>query len=310
MKALFLEPDGGMGNRISQVKWGVEYIKAHPDFELKVFWDIREDYAARFEDVFEPISDDNVSVVNHRYAWGGGAIAQLRQGSLSGFFCKVKEGVVFANQKKKLTKYECHTPEFKYENRQRTADDVNYELQLTPDKSVGYSSVDEMPMAYVKEVFFFENFGGYGEIFKFNKSIVEAADAILAGHSNVIGVHIRRGDSDVSIANNPIEIWEKRMQEELDKDSSVVFYVATDDMDVMHHLQELFPGKILQHPSNNRTRNSKAGIVIAAEEILVLANCRLLLGSLGSSFSRLAQFYKNTKTEYYNISTGQWEERY
>lgn len=310
MRKLILEPDGGMGNRISQVKWGVEYIKIHPEFELKVIWDIREDYAARFEDVFEPIADKKVSIVNHRYAWGGSALAQLKKGSLSGCLLKIKEGLIYNNQKKSLSKYECHTPEFRHENRKRTIEDERYELQLTPDKSVGYSTVDEMPMAYVKEVFFFENFGGYGEIFKFNKSIVEAADAILAGHSNVIGVHIRRGDSDVSIANNPIDIWEKRMQEELDKDSSVVFYVATDDMNVMHHLQEIFPGKILQHPSNNRTRNSKVGIVIAAEEILVLANCRLLLGSLGSSFSRLAQFYKNIRTEYYNISTGQWEERY
>lgn len=294
---LYMQPDGGLGNRISEIVWACDFARAYPEVEPVIIWDNREDLAADFYDIFEK---PGFEVINQRFAWGGGAAAQLKRGSLSGFIAKLREAFVYNRRKKKLSANEWPDPDYVSED--------SYE-PLSPQEYVKKHNIALDRDGYIYRALFFENFKGYTKDVQFKKELIESAKQQLQGKTNVIGVHIRRGDSDLCIANNPLEIWEKRMAAELEADPDTCFYIATDDLNVLEGMKAKFPGKIMSHTSANRTRDSKEGILIAVEEIIILASCRLILGSAGSSFSRIAQFHHNTLCEYYNKDTHCWEER-
>jgi len=103
-----------------------------------------------------------------------------------------------------------------------------------------------------------------------------------------VGVHIRRGDNDVSTAESPFDLFVEKMKRELDLDAEVAFFVATDSPQVESKLRELFGGRITSHAKASLDRNLPQGIQNAVIDLYCLSRCRKILGSYWSSFSETA----------------------
>lgn len=105
---------------------------------------------------------------------------------------------------------------------------------------------------------------------------------------NCIGIHIRRGDNKHAMAHSPLSEFIKQMKEELRLDPNVFFFLATDDPSSEQRLQTEFPGKLIIHKKQSLDRNNPQTIRDAVIDLYSLANCRKLIGSHWSSFSRTA----------------------
>ena len=102
-----------------------------------------------------------------------------------------------------------------------------------------------------------------------------------------IGVHIRRSDHDVSIKESPLESFIEIMKYDLEKDSSINYFLATDDQEVEQILKGLFPGKILTYPKEC-SRTSVTGMQDAMVDLYSLSATSKIYGSFYSSFSDIA----------------------
>lgn len=105
---------------------------------------------------------------------------------------------------------------------------------------------------------------------------------------NIIGVHVRRTDHQYSITYSPTEKFIEYMNKEIDKDSNVKFFLATDDPSVEITLRKVFPNKIVSHCKKSLDRNNPTAIQDAVVDLYCLSNCRKLIGSYSSSFSDIA----------------------
>lgn len=128
------------------------------------------------------------------------------------------------------------------------------------------------------------------------------------GLENMIGIHIRDRTLDRDIKNvnfgteygdaasKEMEYWRRKssyktfiveMHEQLKKDPSIRFYVATDTMDVIPKLEEEFPGKIVSTKRNCDGRDGHC-VRFALVDVICLSRTKQLIGSNWSSFTEAA----------------------
>ena len=118
------------------------------------------------------------------------------------------------------------------------------------------------------------------------KDILQEVGRRSADFRHVIGLHIRRTDNQQSIKGSPLSLFTEKMTAEIAIDSSVRFYLATDEESVKSNLQAAFPGRILYSPLCAE-RNSVEGMREAVIEMFTLVRTRCFYGSYYSSFSDL-----------------------
>ncbi len=102
--------------------------------------------------------------------------------------------------------------------------------------------------------------------------------------SNTYGMHIRRGDSLLSVRNSPSDLFFAKTQEILSREPGAKIFVATDDASLRASLSAAFPGAILFR-NKPVVRNSKEGIRDALIDMWCLSRTRKVFGSFYSSFS-------------------------
>mmetsp|Transcript_9185 Transcript_9185/g.18685 ORF Transcript_9185/g.18685 Transcript_9185/m.18685 type:complete len:753 (-) Transcript_9185:435-2693(-) len=89
-------------------------------------------------------------------------------------------------------------------------------------------------------------------------------------------------------AKSSIENFEKKMQEMLDADPTVSFYVASDTFDVTKRLMDKFPGRVAFQPRSCDSRDLGC-LKYALVDMICLAKTKVLLGSNWSSFTEAVQ---------------------
>lgn len=102
-----------------------------------------------------------------------------------------------------------------------------------------------------------------------------------------IGIHIRRTDNSVSILHSPDSLFIQEIDRIISNDSSLKFYLATDDEKTKERFCRAFPGYIFTSP-RAACRSTKSGITDAMVEMVLLSRTKLVLGSYYSSFSEAA----------------------
>jgi hypothetical protein len=108
------------------------------------------------------------------------------------------------------------------------------------------------------------------------------------GTSQIVGVHIRRGDNEKATSESPSELFWEAMEK---YSSSTVFYLATDSMDVRNEAIERFPNRILFASNSLLSRNDPIGCRDAVVDFFCLSRCSEIIGSYYSSFSEMAAMY-------------------
>ena len=119
-------------------------------------------------------------------------------------------------------------------------------------------------------------------------SIQNLVDSYTRNHEYLIGVHIRRTDNKQAIQFSPTSKFIHVLQQEVDANSKVKFFVATDSLEVQQELENIFPGRIIIHNKSSLDRFSPAAIRDAVIDLYCLAQTRKLIGSYGNSFTETA----------------------
>lgn len=104
---------------------------------------------------------------------------------------------------------------------------------------------------------------------------------------DVIGVHIRRTDNEMSIKHSPTSLFVERIRLELMSNPRQRFFLATDDVPTKELLKSTF-GERLFTREDVSAREDANGVVDAVIDLMLLASCRKLYGSHYSSFSEVA----------------------
>lgn len=134
----------------------------------------------------------------------------------------------------------------------------------------------------------------FSSIFTFSDVVTSTKQQILRGSHPEYAVQIRRTDNAESIKNSPVELFEGIIDKGISDNPSVVFFLATDDQGTKQYLSEKYPSNIIVNP-NEASRNTRKGMVDAAAELCIMAECSTIYGSFWSSFSAVAALYGDKK---------------
>lgn len=104
---------------------------------------------------------------------------------------------------------------------------------------------------------------------------------------HVIGIHIRRTDNIMSIKNNGIEDYFQFMDQSIEANPDIKFYLATDSMEVKLHMVKRYGIRILYHDVI-LDRKSEQGMKDAVVDLWCLSMTKEIIGSFYSSFSEIA----------------------
>jgi hypothetical protein len=115
-------------------------------------------------------------------------------------------------------------------------------------------------------------------------------------NSKTIGVHIRRTDHTESINGSPLKSFIDTIRTDLLKDSSLNYFLATDDKEVEITLKKIFPGNIITY-EKVYSRMNVEGIQDAMVDLYSLASTTKIYGSYFSSFSDMAARIGNIQLE-------------
>lgn len=102
-----------------------------------------------------------------------------------------------------------------------------------------------------------------------------------------MGVHIRRTDNALSIAQSPTRLFIERMKKEIEQNSDTTFYLASDSEEDKRSIVNRFGNRVFTSV-HKADRNSLEGMQEALIELYLLSRTRHVLGSVHSSFSETA----------------------
>lgn len=130
----------------------------------------------------------------------------------------------------------------------------------------------------------------------FKQSFIKEADDVIGKlNGNYIGVHIRRTDHGLAKAASTTDNFIIRMKAEIEKDSDIKFYVATDDWNEQKKMQELFGERIISQPHKVLERSSWEGMHSSIIDTMCLSKSKYILGSNSSIFSKFSAEYGKIK---------------
>ena len=113
-----------------------------------------------------------------------------------------------------------------------------------------------------------------------------------------VGVHIRAMDfiGERIQERSPLELFIRKMTDEVERDDKVKFFLATDSDDVRVNLMERFPNHVVtQENASERTR--AVGMENAVVDMFTLARTNKILAPYLSTFSRSAAMIGDTEIE-------------
>ena len=115
---------------------------------------------------------------------------------------------------------------------------------------------------------------------------------------NAVGVHIRRGDHQLSKSQSPLDAFISIMET---YPETTPFIVATDSATEKKRLQERFGDRVIFH-ATSLSRMTVQGMKSALTDFIALSKCNVILGSYNSSFSELAAFYGGVQLQVVKIT--------
>jgi hypothetical protein len=266
MNKLYLEPIGGLANRMRVIMSAIEF-KTKYGGEIFCIWNENSDLNAPFYELFDEIKvlnfKDQPCIMN-----------KLRSSNQTTILKRF-----LSNVNNKLFGFDYCIK--KHDVQQLVESEQIYEIV---EKNKGSIYIESFMIDYnwedqnINEVFRLKNT---------MKDKVGENSKAFAIFDEVIGLHIRRTDNIEAIKNSPIELFIEKIEEKLEENKNTGFYLATDDQDIEFLLQKLYPGKILVY-NKNLSRDSLEGIQDALVDMYTLSKTAMIYGSHFSSFSTMA----------------------
>lgn len=126
------------------------------------------------------------------------------------------------------------------------------------------------------------------------------AAEIMQGRKAEVCFQIRRTDNAKSIAQSPVSLFFEKMGKIGDKS----FFLATDDQTVKAEVRKKYGDRAIMN-EKPAERHTRAGIIDAMAEILIMSRCDIIYGSAHSSFSVAASWLGPTRLEYLTLFAAQ-----
>ena len=102
-----------------------------------------------------------------------------------------------------------------------------------------------------------------------------------------VGVHIRRTDNLISVAESPVEAFRRAMNREIQHNFNTRFFLSTDDETLKRTLVQQYSDRIITQRTSV-CRDTLEGMEEAVVDLWCLAGTCKLLGSYWSSFTDMA----------------------
>lgn len=254
MEKIHLIPTAGLCNRMRAIASGL-FISQRFQLPLVVFWNRYKGLNATFSDLFEQLSS-TLGVVIENTSW-------KREINYTRDYLLRRPFLIEYNQ-------------VIYNFSQQKKGDVFEKIKNTKGKVLFISCFDMSEMYDLNSIFIPV------------KSIQDQIDKIVSQFDiHTIGVHIRRTDNMESIEQSPFDAFIKMLEKEIEHDSQVRFYLATDDNHTKQKIVDAFPGRTIT-TTNNLNRDNIEGMKFAVTELFALSKTSKIIGSYYSSYSDIA----------------------
>lgn len=263
---IIVQPMGGLANRMRVIGM-LRMVAKATQVPLEVHWVKNVDAGAQWADIFEEPTDFIVKDITQEQKYQHAYKSSMWYGNLKHH--------VWAH----IHHYEWY-PYNLIETMHSTEDDRQKLLQLWADqlkkgRILHISTGDYLGTDYDVS------------IFRPIKCLRDKIDSFLPNGKNIYGVHIRRTDNTWSTDNSPLELFEDKIAAILQHEPDSLFYVASDDTDVIKRLKKRFGDCILSR-EKVFSRTSVSGIQDAIVEMWLLSKTKKIFGSYYSSYSEMA----------------------
>lgn len=263
-KTLYISAAGGLANRMRAIASGVAIGQKY-GYPVKAVWYQNKDINAPFDVIFEtdrlPFAVKEVG--KHKYDLFFGRTLRRNFG--------LQKWANFLIGRKYV----------KYLN-EINRDEIDVEL----------SGLKRSCVIYSWEQFAAVDHELINRLFRPTRRVLEVKEEILDGRKPDVALHIRRTDNKWAIEHSPLELFEAKIEEELERNGDTLFYLATDDNSVKELLTNKYPGKIItNHRKADRT--TVEGIIDAVAEMYIMSGCRRIYGSYWSSYSQMSALIGN-----------------
>jgi hypothetical protein len=253
---------GGLANRMLSIA-SSSHFAVENEKKIKLIWFCDKTLNCKFQDIFTFPEYKNVEIIDAK--WKDYLLYERpRQRNL--YITKIIQSFFFDKR--------IYLKDFaSFEPKNQFLQSLNANNNIY---TVAYCAIDKN-IEWLKKI----------KLLPFLKQSVEEKIDLFA--KNTIGIHIRRTDLPNSTENSPLELFISAIQKEIEEDSSVKFYVASDSLDEKITLKNLFGDRIISSYKETR-RDSKNGIYEAVIELYVLSRTRKILGTATSTFSAVAAY--------------------
>lgn len=267
MKYIYLEPTGGLGNRMRSISSCI-WLSQVSDARLIIVWKKGRDFNSTFEDIF--LNSDYFTIENYRNKYNY-LKNNIQKSFLKRYITRIINRVLgfdfvatdpyFKNQESNILGIIEIYKKVYFKTHEDFGNNLPYYSAFIPTPSI-QSKINE---------FINENFDKY-----------------------VIGVHIRRSDNFESIINSPLRSFYEKLDYEIQQRDNLKFFLATDDIDIEEEIIKKYGSSVLVRRKNLK-RNNTEGIIDAVIDLWCLSSTKIIYGSYWSSFSSAASRIGNTK---------------
>lgn len=136
---------------------------------------------------------------------------------------------------------------------------------------------------------------GICNVIRFKTEYISVADKII--NRDMVGVHIRRTDHKLAKELSPVELFVQKIDDEINKNNSIMFFLSTDDQKVENELILKYGKRIVTQKNKAWGRVSKEEMISGIIDCLCLSKCKKIYGSISSQFSGFAAEYGNIPIE-------------
>ena len=129
---------------------------------------------------------------------------------------------------------------------------------------------------------------------KIRQELILSAENIIGKYKeNCIGIHIRRTDHGPAKEHSRTEIFLKKIDEIIQQDNKVCFFLATDEWKEEYMLKERYQHRIICQDNKVLNRYTEEGMISSIIDFLCLSKTKYILGSYTSIFSKFSAQYGN-----------------
>lgn len=259
MKDLTLVPLGGLCNRLRALLSARSLVDHDRELRIRVLWDVNQDCAARYDELFEDHLTPTGQFVFSKSRWRDAPAVWRHNLRLPALYRSFVYSAQWADYHSDWAAGECLAH---FEKWRRVYISTGLQLCQTPPEI--WRGL--RPVSLLRER-------------------IDALCQRLGPHA--VGVHIRRTDNVKSQSVSSPQAFEREMRAAIAANPAVCFYLATDDSVLRDHFVQCFPGHVV-HQAGEPTRATREGMEAAVVDLFVLSRTQRLIGSYWSSFTDTA----------------------